>query len=354
MHDNQGSQFDQLRRALKTGDASQWLIRSAKHSDTTWAGLWPTSYRNEALELIAHYVQRLDGATVQRLHRSGRLPGLRDIKHLIGVVIDEGNDVDINTLLDQSDDSHKPIGIPIFDHGVLDQAHLSEVRQATHVVRVLDDYHEPTLAKIRRRLLRELDNPDDTTLRQAVGAQAIEIFLKTPVRWRDVVETALLKRMLKAIETELGDRIRGPRRTNTELCNLITVGLTMLFEFEGEMAAAAKEIQRNLQIRQERLAASRHVLMYEEHDYLQLSGVIAGRSVRRHLPRGLHVVFSDQIHRRSHRIAGLWLDASDDEHSARPYYYAPNIPPAYASRQKPEVLRLPDEDALRRYIEDLS
>jgi hypothetical protein len=91
--------------------------------------------------------------------------------------------------------------------------------------------------------------------------------------------------------------------------------------------------------------------MYEEQQYLQLTGIRDGRSVRRHLPRGLHLVFSDQQHRREDRTAGLWLEHSDEAHRAGSYHFADEVPPAYAARKQRDYFRLSDADAVRRYVE---
>lgn len=73
--------------------------------------------------------------------------------------------------------------------------------------------------------------------------------------------------------------------------------------------------------------------------------------MRRHLPRGLHLVFSDQQHRREDRTAGLWLEQSGEAHQAGSYYFADAVPPAYAAaRKRRNFFRLPDADAVRRYV----
>jgi len=118
----------------------------------------------------------------------------------------------------------------------------------------------------------------------------------------------------------------------------------------GGMVAAADRVHTQFRTRLERLESARVVLMYEEQQYLQLTGIRAGRSVRRHLPRGLHLVFSDQQHRREDRIAGLWLEQSDEERQAGPYHFANEVPPAYAARKQRDYFRLPDADAVRRYV----
>ena len=91
--------------------------------------------------------------------------------------------------------------------------------------------------------------------------------------------------------------------------------------------------------------------MYEEQQYLQLTGVREKRSVRRHLPRGLHLIFSDQHHRREDRTAGSWLEQSDEAHRAGSYHFADEIPPAYAARKQRGYFRLVDADAVRQYVE---
>jgi hypothetical protein len=51
-----------------------------------------------------------------------------------------------------------PLGIPIWDHGTLERAQLTSVRHAIHIMRHLNDYHEPTLAALCRRQLWGLDD----------------------------------------------------------------------------------------------------------------------------------------------------------------------------------------------------
>jgi hypothetical protein len=94
--------------------------------------------------------------------------------------------------------------------------------------------------------------------------------------------------------------------------------------------------------------------MYDEQQYLQLTGIREGRSVRRHLPRGLHLVFSDQQHRREDRTVGLWLEHSDEAHAARSYHFADELPPAYAARKQRDYFRSVDANAVRRYVESES
>src|SRR4029453_19479749 len=98
----------------------------------------------------------------------------------------------------------------------------------------------------------------------------------------------------------------------------------------GGMVAAADRLYTQFRTRLERLESARVVLMYEEQQYLQLTGVREGRSVRRHLPRGLHLVFSDQQHRREDRTAGLWLGEHDRGHPAGPHPFPPAQTPPYS------------------------
>lgn len=93
------------------------------------------------------------------------------------------------------------------------------------------------------------------------------------------------------------------------------------------------------------------VLLYEEQEYLQLTGMREGRSVRRHLPRGMHLVFSDQRHRRADHTAELWLETSAPERATESYHWAREIPPPYAARKRGDSLRLKDAEAVWSYIE---
>lgn len=326
----------------------EWKTRYVRLSGTTWAGLWHTANRAEVQELIVQHTQVLDSTIARQLLHAGRLPGVRDITHLIALLVDHEEGRNTNTTTNQTTNSEEhPVGIPIFHHGVLDQAKLSDVRHATHLVRHLDDFHEPTIAAIRRRLLR---NVADVEQRSIASAQAVDIFLKQPTRWRDVVEMAICMRTIRAIEDACGrTRLPGRRRSLANLAEMVAKGIELLRAVDMKMA---DQISRTYEDRRANLAAARVVLMYEEHQYLQLTGVMEGRSIRRHLPKGLHLIFSDQIHRRNHRAAGLWLAASDNEHQVGPYYYAPAIPLTYAAKQKRRVFRLPDEATLRRYAED--
>src|SRR5207237_9027738 len=101
----------------------------------------------------------------------------------------------------------------------------------------------------------------------------------------------------------------------------------------GGAASTADHVYTQFRTRLERLHKAKVVLMYEEQQYLQLSGIREKRSVRRHLPRGLHLIFSDQHHRREDRTAGLWLERSDEAHRAGSYHFADEIPQAYAARK---------------------
>jgi hypothetical protein len=64
------------------------------------------------------------------------------------------------------------------------------VRHAVHLVRYLDDYHEPTVAAQKWQRLRKLVDAQGEERLKACQAAA-ESFLEQPTRWRDVVETAV-------------------------------------------------------------------------------------------------------------------------------------------------------------------
>jgi hypothetical protein len=350
--------------------AQEWRTRDTGLG-TTWAGLWHPSHQDEILATIAQHAVRMDTMTLKRLARRGALPGVRDYSLLWAILPTEPaptaeqvgcvdnttqkeevpSDIDAQMTKDTNDeDADATIaGIPIWNHGVLSQAKLTPVRHAVHLMRHLDDYHEPTLAAQRRQRLRKLVDAQGEERLQACQEVA-ETFLAQPTRWRDVVETAVHLAAVRTCELHLGQRIKGPSRTKEQLFVKLETGLAALAM--GGAAAIADQLCTQFQMRLERLEAAKVVLMYEEQQYLQLSGIRDGRSVRRHLPRGLHLVFSDQQHRREDRTAGLWLEQSDEERRAGPYHFANQVPPAYAARRQRDYFRLPDAAAVRRYVEN--
>jgi len=326
----------------------------------TWAGLWHPSHRDEILQAVFQHSRRLDEVVTRRLARIWALPGVRDYSLLVALLpldpheperADENaSAAPDNVAAAEAGDDDEPIrGVPIWNHGELERAKLTPVRHAVHIMRHLDDFHEPTLAALRRERLRTLADAADEEVRRSAARTVAEAFLENPVRWRDVVTTAVHLACVRALEQHLGRRLRGPGRTVEQFALKIEAGMLEL-EKAGAMATAT-HLREELTRRLDSLAAAMVVLMYEEHEYLQLTGVRAGRSVRRHLPRGLHLVFSDQRHRREDRTAGLWLETSTSEQRVEPYYWARRIPPAYADRKKSGYFRLEDADAVRRYAE---
>jgi hypothetical protein len=352
--------------------AQEWRTRGGGVG-TTWAGLWHPTQLSEILVAIVQHAQRVDDVTLKRLARRGALPGVRDYSLLWALLptapapateqescvdntkekaAEASSDLDAS-LTDQEDrededESAAVLGVSIWNHGVLEQAKLTPVRHAVHLVRHLDDYHEPTLAALRRQRLRKLRDAQGDERVQACQAAA-ETFQEQPTRWRDVVETAVHLSAVRACELHLGQRLKGPGRTKEQLFARLETGLAALAM--GGAAAAADQLYAQFRTQLERLESARVVLMYEEQQYLQLTGIREGRSVRRHLPRGLHLVFSDQQHRREDRTAGLWLEHSDEAHKAGAYHFANEIPPTYAARKQRDYFRLPDADAVRRYVE---
>jgi len=352
--------------------AQEWRTRGSGLG-TTWAGLWHPSQQSDILAAVTEHAQRVDDIILKRLARRGALPGVRDYSLLWALLVtkqtpateqescvdntkqkvaEESSDIAANTT-DQTDTEDEDelaatLGVPIWNHGVLEQAKLTPVRHAIHLVRHLDDYHEPTVAAMRRQRLRELVDAESEVRLRACQAVA-EAFLEQPTRWRDVVETAVHLSAVRECELHLGQRIKGPGRTKEQLFARLETGLAALAM--GGAAAAADQLYAQFRTRLERLESARVVLMYEEQQYLQLTGIREARSVRRHLPRGLHLAFSDQQHRREDRTAGLWLEHSDEAHAVGPYHFADAIPPAYAARKQRDYFRLPDADAVRRYVE---
>ena len=146
----------------------------------------------------------MDDVTLKRLARLGALPGVRDYSLLWALLPSrlasesgEGSCVNSTTqkdteapnslttsATDQTDTEDEDelgavVGIPVWNHGMLEQAKLTPVRHAVHLMRHLDDYHEPTLAALRWQRLRKLvDASPDERLR-ACQATA-EAFLEQP------------------------------------------------------------------------------------------------------------------------------------------------------------------------------
>jgi hypothetical protein len=348
--------------------AQEWRTRDSGLG-TTWAGLWHPTQQSEILTAVAQHAQRMDTMTLTRLARLGALPGVRDYSLLWALLLTEpvpapeqASCVDSTTEqteassglgastteedAEDEDESAAVVGIPVWNHGVLEQAKLAPVRHAVHLVRHLDDYHEPTLAALRRQCLRKLVAAQGEERLQACE-EAAETFLEQPTRWRDVVETAVHLSAVRACELHLGQRIKEPGRTKEQLLVKLETGLAAL-AMGGAVAADQRYTQ--FRTRLERLESAKVVLMYEEQQYLQLMGIRDRRSVRRHLPRGLHLIFSDQHHRREDRTAGLWLERSDEAHRAGSYHFADEIPLAYAARKQRGYFRLADADAVRQYV----
>jgi hypothetical protein len=309
---------------------------------------------------VLQHAQRVDEALRGRLARRWALPGVRDYSLLLALLPLQPNEPgqegdaeratnDPGAAEDAEEEDDVALGIPIWNHGELERAKLAPVRHAVHLVRYLNDYHEPTLAALRRQRLRTLRD-DSTEVRRAAARAVADTFLGNPVRWRDVVATAAHLACVRELEQQLGHRLKGSGRTVEQLAQKIEAGMAL--SAAGALDTAAR-IHQKLIRRRDSLAAATVVLMYEEHDYLQLTGIRAGRSVRRYLPRGLHLIFSDQHHRREDRIAGLWLERSTPERSTEPYHWSKELPPAYAARKKSAYFRLEDAAAVRRYVENV-
>lgn len=159
--------------------AQDWRMRGSLPR-ATWAGLWHPDLRPLVEQLIAKHAFCLDAETIKRLERAGVLPGVRDYSPLIALLLSEEEKeccVDSTTfqLIIPSgvqDAPSAPLGIPIWRHGTLERAQLSTVRHAVHLMRHLDDYHEPTLASLCRRQLRGVGDATPTARMQARHAAA--------------------------------------------------------------------------------------------------------------------------------------------------------------------------------------
>lgn len=340
--------------------AQEWRTRGAGRG-ATWAGLWHPRQHDEIMQVVLQHTQRVDETLRARLARKWALPGVRDYSLLLALLPPEPDEArqegdaertanDVGAAEDAEDEGDVPAGIPIWNHGELERAKLTPVRQAVHLVRYLNDYHEPTLATLRRERLRALSD-DSAEVRRAAARAIADAFLENPVRWRDVVAIAVHLACVRELEQQLGRRLKGAGRSVEQLAQKIADGMAELSDAGAPDTAA--RIHQALARRLDSLAGATTVLMYQEHEYLRLTGVRAGRSVRRHLPRGLHLIFSDQRHRREDRTAGLWLEHSTAERSTEPYHWSKEIPPAYAARKKSDYFRLENAAAVRRYVENL-
>jgi hypothetical protein len=155
---------------------------------STWVGLWRPEQQRELLDAVETVAERVDDATRSRLARKWALPGVRDYSLLLAPLPLEAKDISCanSTTIEieqvseagnqqqekqekQEEEELEP-SVPIWHHGVLEQARISTVRHAVHLVRFLDDYHEPTLAALRRRHLiqRAYDNRPD--VRPIIGS----------------------------------------------------------------------------------------------------------------------------------------------------------------------------------------
>lgn len=280
--------------------AQEWRTRDSALG-TTWAGLWQPTQQSDILAAVSQHAQRVDDVALKRLACLGVLPGVRDYSLLWALLPiepvpapEQGSFVVLSTQRDETlsnldasatdqadtedeDEAAAVVGVPIWNHGVLEQAKLSPVRHAIHLIRHLDDYHEPTVAALRRQCLRKLVGaPLEERLR---ASQAVaEAFLEQPTRWRDGVETAVHLSAVRECELRLGQRLKGSGRTKEQLLAKLESGLAALAM--GGAAAAADQLYTQFRTRLERLESAKVVLMYEEQQYLQLTGIRDGRSYR--------------------------------------------------------------------------
>jgi hypothetical protein len=300
------------------------------------------------LDGIAEHCVLADDALRRQWQRQDKLAGWRDYDRLIAVLPVETDEFAPDE--SDGDEGDAVMGIPIWDEGVLAQASLSTVRQAVHLCRYLDDYHEPTIAALRRSYLRRA-NTDDPAARMVACAAAAEAFLENPVTWRMVVVQNSARVAVRAVEAVLGQRIPGSGRTLDQLHAKIVDGCRQLRLADHQ--AVATTILQGCMERARTIDAAQVMLFYEEHAYLHLTGIQDNRSIRRHLARGLHLAFSDQEHRRADRSAHHWIATSQAADQAGAFHWAPAIPPAYAAARRSDVVfRVADPAAVRRYAQE--
>jgi len=135
------------------------------------------------------------------------------------------------------------------------------VRQAVHLVRYLNDYHEPTLATLRRERLRALSD-DSAEVRRAAARAVADAFLENPVRWRDVVAIAVHLACMRELERQLGHRLKGPGRSVEQLALKIEDGMAKLSDAGAPDAAA--RMRQELARRLSSLAGATTVLIDSE------------------------------------------------------------------------------------------
>jgi hypothetical protein len=210
--------------AFFAAQAAQWLTRTSSQG-STWAGVWPCADRAAVLDGIAEHCVLADDALRRQWQRQDKLAGWRDYDRLIAVLPVETDEFAPDE--SDGDEGDAVMGIPIWDEGVLAQASLSTVRHAVHLCRYLDDYHEPTIAALRRSYLRRA-NTDDSAARMVACAAAAEAFLESPVTWRMVVVLNSARVAVRAVEALLGQRISGSGRTLDQLHAKIVAGCRQL------------------------------------------------------------------------------------------------------------------------------
>lgn len=328
------------------GSAQEWRSRSGGIG-LTLAGLWHVDQRAAILHEVQQHTLAATEELRQRWARRGVLPGIRQYATLLAL-LPLADELVGET---EPDDNDGRQYLPVWEHGVFAQAAIGEARHAIHIVRYLDDYHEPTIASLRRRFLQKFADTDldEAAARAAANQAAAESFLREPMRWRDVAIMAAYRAAIYEIQQAAGRRLRGPQRTVDQLRDKVQTGIGLLLH-AGAVAEATR-ISSQLSARLETLAAARVCLLYDEHTYLQVTGIQAGRSTRRHLARGLHLIFCDYSHRRDDRIAHLWLDTSPEEQQAGAFHWSAEIPAAYAARKERAPLRVSDDAAVWRYLE---
>lgn len=332
-------------------DAQSWQTQRG-----TYAGIWHPGAAATIDEALVQHTLPLDTILIRHLQRVGALPRVRVTRHLVALlptkdIADSEPSEAANEDNPESaaDDEPLPTGIPIWHHGTFEQASITPVAHAIHLLRYLDDYHELTLAAQRRRALRALPDTADDAARQVTLHAVAQAFLESPVRWRDVVTTATYLQAVGEVERALHRRLKLPGRTLEQLQEKLAVGLDDLVLTDAE--PVARQIRHDLAARQAQLDQALVTLVYQEQQYLQLLGIQHGRAVRRHLARGLHLVISDQQHRRRNRIVDAWQESSRPDQFIVPMYYvAPTVPPAYAARKVRPSLRLRDANDVAAYL----
>ena len=293
-----------------------------------YAAVYRAADRDQVLAQLAEIAVPVDDETRDRLKR-GRAWNVKNFDSLVARLLPEGR---------EEDDGEESWGFPIWDHGLFDQAQTNMTSNAKHLMRFLDDYNEQIVSARRRAAdkatLREKPDADAESLRLGRG----KLFNDDFPSWRETIRAAVVGASWDEAIQAVRDRTMVTLKGTESFDELLAI-----LELVGQAEIAAEIVARR-RTREETLAKAAAVLVYEQFEFLTLTGVRGGESVRQHLPTGLHLIFEQGGHHRTDRTAGLWLDACPPENRCGPYHWLPSVPAAYHDAKKSEYFRLTDDN----------